>query len=250
ATFGLITDGTQNEPDFPSVATIGTPAPIGSLPALQAIDLNDLRELVYPSPDNPEDFYSLRTAEGDGYVDQANGTLLSWQAHGGAQKAYELIYQLHTGEGLWWLGLLLGVSASSVPLMGATGITMWWQRYRAMPRIADNSGAQSADTVILVGSESNSTWGFAKALHDALREAGQRVHTAPMNQLATQYRQAKHLFILTSTYADGEAPSSANRFLARLDKFSDSHRPSFAVLGFGDRQFPKFCQFARDTQEA
>ena len=250
ATFGLISDGTQNEPDFPNVATIGTPAPIGSLPALQGIDLNDLRELVYPSPDNPEDFYSLRTAQGDGYVDQASGALLSWQAHGGIQKTYELIYQLHTGEGLWWLGLILGLSALSVPLMGATGITVWWQRHRSMPRIADNSAAQSADTVILVGSENNSTWGFANALHDALREAGQRVHTAPMNQLATQYRQAKHLFILTSTYADGEAPSSANRFLARLDKFSDSHRPSFAVLGFGDRQFPKFCQFARDTQDA
>ncbi|HQZ02216.1 PepSY domain-containing protein [Dokdonella sp.] len=249
-TFGLIADGTQNEPDFPSVATTGTPASIGSLTALQAIDLNDLRELVYPSPDNPEDFYSLRTAAGDGYVDQVSGALLSWQAHGGTQKTYELIYQLHTGEGLWWLGLILGVSALSVPLMGATGVTMWWQRYRAMPRIADNSGAQSADTVILVGSESNSTWGFAKALHDALREAGQRVHTAPMNQLATQYRQAKHIFILTSTYADGDAPSSANRFLARLDRFSDSDRPRFAVLGFGDRQFPKFCQFAMDTQDA
>ncbi len=250
ATFGLIADGTQKEPDFPSVATTGPHAPIGTLPALQAIDLNDLRELVYPSPDNSEDFYSLRTAQGDGYVDQASGAVLSWQAHGGTQKAYELIYQLHTGEGLWWLGLLLGISALSVPLMGATGVTMWWQRYRAMPRLADNSGAQSADTVILVGSESNSTWGFAKALHDALREAGQRAHTAPMNQLATQYRQAKHLFILTSTYADGDAPSSANQFLARLDKFSDSHKPSFAVLGFGDRQFQKFCQFAKDTQEA
>lgn len=250
ATFGLVSDGTQNEPAFPALATTGPAAAIGTLPALRAIDLNDLRELVYPSPGNPEDFYSLRTAQGDGYVDQASGALLSWQPHVGTQKAYELIYQLHTGEGLWWLGLLLGLSVLSVPLMSATGVTMWWQRCRSMPRIADNSGPQTADTVILVGSESNSTWGFAKALHDALREAGQRVHTAPMNQLATHYRQAQHLLILTSTYADGDAPSSASRFLARLDKFSDSHRPSFAVLGFGDRQFPKFCQFAKDTQEA
>ncbi|MBL0164224.1 MAG: PepSY domain-containing protein [Xanthomonadales bacterium] len=250
ATFGLVSDGAQTEPDFPGVATTGPVAPIGTLPALQAIDLNDLRELVYPSPGASEDFYSLRTAQGDGYVDQASGALLSWRAHDGVHKTYELIYQLHTGEGRWWLGLLLGLSALSVPLMAGTGVVMWWQRYRAMPRIADNSGAQSADTVILVGSESNSTWGFAKALHDALREAGQRVHTAPMNRLATQYRQAKHLFILTSTYADGDAPGSANQFLARLDRFSDSHRPRFAVLGFGDRQFPKFCQFAIDTQDA
>jgi len=250
ATFGLVADGMQNEPDFPTAAATGPAAPIGTLPALLATDLNDLRELVYPSPGNPEDFYSLRTAQGDGYVDQATGALLSYRAHDGVHRAYELIYQLHTGEGLWWLGLFLGLSVLSVPLMGVTGVSMWWQRRRSMPRIADNSGPQSADTVILVGSEGNSTWGFAKALHDALRQAGQRVHTAPMNQLATEYRQARHLFILTSTYGDGDAPASANRFLARLDGFVGTHRPSFAVLGFGDRQFPKFCQFARDTQDA
>ena len=250
ATFGLVSDGTQNEPDFPSVAATGPAAPVGTLPALRAVDLNSLRELVYPSPGNPEDFYSLRTAEGDGYVDPASGAMLSWQPHGGMQKTHELIYQLHTGEGLWWLGLLLGLSVLSVPLMSATGVTMWWQRRRSMPRIADNSGPQSADTIILVGSENNSTWGFAKALHDALHQAGQRVHTAPMNRLATEYRQARHLFILTSTYGDGDAPTSASQFLARLGGFTDTPRPSFAVLGFGDRQFPQFCQFAKDAQNA
>ena len=250
ATFSLVSDGTQNEPEFPVAMTVGPAAPIGSLRALQAIDLNDLRELVYPSSDNPDDFYSLSTVQGDGYVDQASGALLSWQAHDRGHGVYALIYKLHTGEGLWWLGLLLGLSALSVPMMGATGVAVWWQRRRSMPRIAGNSGPQSADTIILVGSESNSTWGFANALHDALRQAGQRVHTASMNQLATEYRQARQLFILTSTYADGEAPSSASRFLARLDNFSDGPKPSFAVLGFGNRQFPKFCQFARDTQAA
>lgn len=250
ATFGLISDGTQNEPDFPVATTAGPAASIGTLRALQATDVNDLRELVYPSPDNPDDFYSLRTMQGDGYVDQASGALLTWSAHDRVHGIYALIYRLHTGEGLWWLGLLLGLSALCVPMMGATGVAVWWQRRRSMPRIAGNCGPQSADTIILVGSESNSTWGFANALHEALRQAGQRVHTAPMNQLDTEYRQARHIFILTSTYADGDAPSSANNFLARLDKFSGSKKPGFAVLGFGDLQFPKFCQFARDTEDA
>lgn len=250
ATFGLISDGMQSEPDFPTATASGPAAPLGALPALQATDLNDLRELVYPAPGNAEDFYSLRTAQGDGYIDQTSGTLLSYRAHDGIRKFYELIYQLHTGDGLWWLGLLLGLCALSVPLMSGTGVVMWWQGRRSRPQITDNSGPQSAETIILVGSETNSTWGFAKVLHDALRQAGQRVHTASMNQLATDYRQAQRLFILTSTYGDGSAPTSANQFLARLDKVSSTFRPDFAVLGFGDRQFPKFCQFARDIQDA
>jgi sulfite reductase (NADPH) flavoprotein alpha-component len=53
--------------------------PVANLPALRNVDFNDLRELVYPSPGNPQDVFSLRTAQGDGYVDQGNGALLSYQ---------------------------------------------------------------------------------------------------------------------------------------------------------------------------
>ncbi|MEO6986688.1 MAG: PepSY domain-containing protein [Paralcaligenes sp.] len=249
ATFGLISDGTQNEPNFPTVVTTGSVQPIGVLPALRAVDVNDLRELVYPNPGHRADFYSLRTAQGDGYIDQTTGALVSYREHNGTRRIYELIYQLHTGEGLWWLGLVLGVCALAVPLMSITGVLIWWRRRRSTPRLAHNSDPQSAETIILVGSENNSTWGFAQALHDALCQAGQRVHTAPMNQLASTYRNAKQLFILTSTYGDADAPSSADQFLARLQKFSETHRPGFAVLGFGDRQFQKFCQFAKVTQD-
>lgn len=250
ATFGFIPDGTQDEPDFPSQVANGPALSITALPALLAVDLNDLRELVYPNPGDPADVYSLRTAQGDGYVDQATGSLLSWQPHGGIRRSYELIHQLHTGEGLWWLGLFLGLCALGVPLMATTGALTWWQRLQSMPRIAENSGAQSADTIILVGSENNSTWGFANALHDALRQTGLRVHTVAMNQLASEYRQARHLFILTATYGDGDAPSSAQQFLARLAKLKVNPKTGFAVLGFGDRQFPQFCKFAYDTDAA
>lgn len=250
ATFSFISDGMQNEPDFPARVSGGAPAPVTTLPALRATDLNDLRELVYPAPNDPADVYSLRTAEGDGYVDQANGALLSFQPHSGTRNTYELFYQLHTGEGLWWLGLLLGLCALSVPLMSITGTLTWWQRRQSMPRIVENSAAQSADTIILVGSENNSTWGFANALHDALRKTGLRVHTAAMNQLASEYRQAERLFILTATYGDGDAPSSANQFMAHLAKTRVNPQAGFAVLGFGDRQFPQFCKFANDTQAA
>lgn len=126
---------------------------------------------------------------------------------------------------------------------------MWLRRRRSTPKLAGNSGPQSAETIILVGSENNSTWGFAQALHDSLRQTGRRIHTAPMNHLATTYRNAQQLFILTSTYGDGNAPGSANEFLTRLDKAPETHKPGFAVLGFGDRQFPKFCQFAKTVQE-
>ncbi|MEN1929458.1 PepSY domain-containing protein [Luteimonas sp. MJ250] len=249
-TFEFLSDGGQVDPDFPANVATGAAAPVTALPALQAVDLNDFRELVYPYPDDPAAVYSLSTAQGDGYVDQVSGALLSYQTHGGMRRAYELVYQLHTGEGLWWLGVLLGICALSVPLMSVTGILTWWQRRRSMPRIAGNSGAQAADAIILVGSENNSTWGFANALHEALTQLGLRVHTGPMSQVAREYRQARHLFILTATYGDGDAPSSAQQFLARLSSLKVNPATGFAVLGFGDRQFPQFCKFAHDADAA
>lgn len=250
ATFALVPDGMQDDPDFPSAVSGGPAAPVTALPALVATDLNHLRELVYPNPGDLSDVFSLATDQGEGYVDQSTGELLSYLPHGGFRQTYELIYQLHTGEGLWWLGLLLGVCALSVPVLSATGALTWWDRRQSMPRIVDNSTAHAADTVILVGSENNSTWGFANTLHEALHKTGLRVHTTAMNQLATEYPQAERFFILTATYGDGDAPSSANQFLARLGQLKSPSKAAFAVLGFGDRQFPQFCKFAYDVEAA
>lgn len=250
ATLGLISDGMQDEPDFPATTSGAAPLPVSSLAALTSTDLSDLRELVFPIPGDPAAVYTLRTLQGDGYVDQSTGALLSYRPHSGVRSTYEVIYQLHTGEGLWWLGLLLGVCALGASWLAGTGATVWWQRQRAKPRIDGNSSAQAADTVILVGSENNSTWGFARVLHNALRDAGQRVHTAPMNQLSARYRNARKLFVLTATYGDGDAPASANQFLALLERVPANPALKFAVLGFGDRQFRRFCQFAMDADAA
>ena len=250
ATFALIPDGMQDEPDFPAQVAGGVALPITALPVLLATDVNDLRELVYPSPGDAAGVYSLATGQGEGYIDQSTGAFLSYLPYDGFRKTYQLIYQFHTGEGLWWLGLLLALCAMSVPFLSATGALTWWQRRQSMPRIVGNSAANAADTVILVGSENNSTWGFANTLHAALRQAGLRVHTAAMNQWAGDCPQAERLFILTATYGDGDAPSSANQFLARLEKAKLPAGAGFAVLGFGDRQFPQFCKFAYDVDAA
>ncbi|MEB0039094.1 PepSY domain-containing protein [Pseudomonas sp. MH10] len=249
-TFGLIADGSQSEPAFPTHISVGPASPVANLQALQATDLNDLRELVYPSPGNPQNVFSLRTAQGEGYVDPASGTLLSWQAHDSMYNVYQLIYQLHTGEGLWWLGLPLGLCALCVPLMSVTGILLWWRRRKAGPNIRHNSPAHRADSVILVGSENNSTWGFAQTLHDALHQAGHRVHSAAMNEWKGDYRHAQRLLILTATHGDGDAPASASQFLTRLNQVGLKPGLPFAVLGLGDRQFAQFCQYAHQVQSA
>ena len=248
ATFGVLPDGAAVEPNAVIAVNGGKPMPVGQLAALKAVDLTNLRELTFPNPSDPNDVYGLTTGQGVGQVDAATGALIAYQPNSVSRQIYETIYMLHTGQGVWPLALLLGLSALCVPVLSAFGALIWWKRRRALPRIPYNVGAQSADTIILVGSEGNSTWGFAGTLHAALTQAGHRVHTAPMNRLAPTYAHATRMLILTATYGDGAAPASANRFLARLDAVK--HPLPVAVLGFGDRSFPHFCRFAEDVSVA
>lgn len=250
-TFGLMPDGMSQSLAFPvGGTTAGQVLPIAQIAVLRSIDLSQLRELTFPNPANPTDLFHLITATGEGYIDPVKGEILAWQDHSIARQIYEFIYMLHTGQGLWWLGLLLGVSALSVPALGVSGAAVWWSRRRAHAPITGNTSAKEADTVILVGSEGGSTWGFARTLHAALTSNGHRVHTTAMDSLLRSYPSARRMFVLTATYGDGTTPATAGAFLKRVDEITEP--PSFpvAVLGFGDRQFPQFCQFARDVEAA
>lgn len=104
-----------------------------------------------------------------------------------------------------------------------------------------------ANTIILVGSEGNRAWAFAAAIHQALTSAAFRVHIASMNDLSSRHSKAQRLIVLTSTYGDDDAPSSATRFLSKLAAMNDYVPPMFAVLGVGDRHFPHFCADAQSV---
>ena len=241
STFGIINDGTSLEATFPDTVATGTALPIDQLAALQAVPLSALRDLTFPVAGDPTDAFLIATSTGEGYVDQVSGQMLNWMDYGMARHIWEFIYKLHTGQGLWMVGLILGLSALSVPLLSATGTAIWYSRRRAMPHLRHNARASVADLVILVGSEGGSTWGFASSLSDALHKHGLNIHVAAMNDLG-DYPQAGGVILMTATYGDGEAPSSATRF---LDRVAQTKNPlPVAILAFGDRMFPSYCGYA------
>ncbi|NLZ11857.1 MAG: N-acetylglucosamine transferase [Alcaligenaceae bacterium] len=224
--------------------------PIADMEAFRSIPAIELRELSFPAADDPHEPFTLVTNQGTGYVNAGTGTLLVWQDLSFLEKLSETIYMLHTGQGAAILGLLLGVMALGVPVMAVTGVFIWLAGRRVRPRLKDNAPAGQAQSVILVGSEGGSTWGFAAALAAALRSAGQGVHVAPMSDFEPlRYRRAERFFIFAATYGDGDAPATARGFLEKLQKMAVSPSAPLAVLGFGDRSFPDFCGFAKAVDE-
>lgn len=250
-TFDVIPDG-DTTPDFPANVSGLTGFDVVAMPALRATPVSDLRELSFPYPGDATDVFTLETNQGQGYLDQGNGELLIWADHSALQTLIETIYMLHTGQGLWWLGLILGVMVLGAPVMAITGVMIWLGNRGKQPRLRDNAAAGRADTILLVGSEGGSTWGFAATLHGALVQTGHQVHTAAMSSFDPgRYTHAARIIVLAATYGDGAAPASARGFLDRLRALQSAPAAALVVLGFGDRQFPAFCGFAQDVvQEA
>jgi sulfite reductase (NADPH) flavoprotein alpha-component len=244
STFGLL-------PDEPAALAVPggvsgrTGMPVTDIEALRNTAVTSLRDLSFPAPDDPADVFTLTTEEGSGYIDQGTGAVLAWSPLSAWERVSETIYMLHTGQGAATLGLLLGFLALGVPAMAGTGTVIWFAARRGRPRIRGNAPLSKADTVLLVGSEGGSTWGFAATLHKALRGAGQSIHAAALSNFdASRLARAKHVIVLASTYGDGDEPASARGFLAKLQAMETPPAAELAVLGFGDSSFPAFCGYA------
>ncbi|MCF7698944.1 PepSY domain-containing protein [Loktanella sp. M215] len=242
STFGLIPD-TAAMPAFPAQVSGQTGVALSSVETLQNTPVADLRALSFPYAGDATDVLTLTTDSGTGYIDQGTGALLGWADLTGWAKVSETVYMLHTGQGAAALGLVLGLMALGVPIMGVTGVILWWSRRRDRPRLAHNHPAATARTILLVGSEGGSTWSFAATLHAALTTKGQTVHAAPMSSFdAARCARAQHIIVMAATYGDGDAPTSAKGFLDQLAP--NTGTATLTVLGFGDRSFPAFCAYA------
>ena len=227
-----------------------TGLPLLDLPELRANKVIELRELSFPAADDPEDVFTLKTVKGTGQIDQGTGTLLTWQELSLGQKFSETIEMLHTGNGAAFIGIVLGLMALTVPFLAVTGCMVWYVGWCSRPRLKDNSPAVQAETIVLVGSEGGSTWGFAATLASALRHSGQSVHVAPMTGFApSRYRRAQRFLILASTYGEGDAPATAKGFVDEIRSLLSVPSAPIAILGFGDRSFPDFCAFAANVEK-
>ncbi|SLN31963.1 Sulfite reductase [NADPH] flavoprotein alpha-component [Roseovarius litorisediminis] len=238
-------------PAFPAKVSGKTGVALGQVPTLLQTPVAELRGLSFPYPGDATDVFTLRTDRGTGYLDQGTGVLLGWADLTGWERVSETIYMLHTGQGAATLGLVLGFMALCVPALGATGVLIWLAGRRGRPRIRGNHPAGRAETILLVGSEGGSTWGFAATLHAALSRAGQGVHVGPMSAFAPdRYARAERIILLAATYGNGAAPASAKGFLDRLNAAGRAADIPLAVLGFGDRSFPAYYAFAKAAARA
>jgi sulfite reductase (NADPH) flavoprotein alpha-component len=243
STLGLVALDSRAEPEVLSVVTGQPDVPGAQLAALQSLAVQDLHKLNFPGTTDPEDTWNVATAQGQGWIDRYSGQMLAWQDATLAQRVYDWAVVLHTGEAAWPWAVVLGLVGASVLLFWLSGVVIWWQARRQAPHITGNTPLAQADVLIFVASEGGSTWGFAQTLQDALSQSGHRVHTSALEHFQTT-DATRQVFVLAATYGEGQAPAHASGAQAHIAGLSASAVP-VTVLGFGDRQFPAFCAFAK-----
>lgn len=211
--------------------------------------LTELKKLEFPFSDDPEDYFYLTTSNKEQIINQFNGAILSEQPTPFTALTSSFSLALHTGRGSILWSMVLLIATASILFFIYSGFAMTIQRRKKRSLLPKNMYSKDeSEIVILVGSETGSTYTPAQLAYDAIKNTGKKVFISDMNSLKN-YPNIKHLLIFTSTYGQGEAPSNARKFTQQLHKMEQIRKIHFSVVGFGSLAYPDFCQFATDVRD-
>ncbi len=229
------------EPDT-DVGALVNPA---DLELFKQITLGQVRSVNFPFSAFPEDYFELSLIEKELYVHQYTGEILSERPYPFTLLASDLSMTLHTGQGsiLWSMVLLL--ASVSILFFMYSGFVMWRRRLKNSKIPQPIKDKDECSHIILVGSETGSTFAFAEALEKGLTKAGKSVFVSQINDYCI-YKKAEHLLFLTATYGEGEAPTNAKNIKTLLGSVKPERPLKYSVVGFGSLTYPSYCQFAID----
>lgn len=219
---------------------------ISEFPIFKNTPVSELKSIEFPFSAELSDYYVLQLNEGSLAVNQFTGAILDESLHPVSEKVFHYTYNLHTGEGnLIWAFVLL-LSCVSLLFFIYSGFTITFKRKAA--KIKNKFKFKDCTHLILVGSETGSTFQFAVWFQQELIKKGNKVFVAQMNEFEA-HKNLQQLIIFTATYGVGQPPTNATKFEARLKETQLKNPIQYSVVGFGSFAYPDFCKFAYTTEQ-
>ncbi|WP_105004602.1 PepSY domain-containing protein [Tenacibaculum sp. SG-28] len=209
----------------------------------QTTAMQQLQRLEFPFSEDPEDYFTLKLRDKEVLIQQNSGIEISSLPKTTIEKLIDWSFVLHTGDGTLVWALILLLSCFAILYFIYSGFVMTIDRIKKRVSIKNTYSKEEANYILLVGSETGSTFTFAKSLYNALIATEQKPFMDSLNNYTT-YKTAKYVFVLTATYGDGDAPSNANTAIEKMNLVPQNHTIKFAVVGFGSLAYPKYCAFA------
>ncbi|WP_199269161.1 PepSY domain-containing protein [Polaribacter sp. L3A8] len=205
--------------------------------------LDEVKKIEFPFSTDEEDYYYVKLTNKEVAVHQKTGQIISLKKQPLVTFGSYYSLLLHTGKGsiLWSIVLLLACFA--ILFFIFSGFVMTLQRRKKTTIIKNKFHKDEAEYIILVGSETGSTFNFATAFYKALIASEKTVFLSELNQY-TSYKKATNLIIFTATYGEGEAPINAKKFISKIENTPQNNTLNFSVVGFGSKEYTQYCKFA------
>ncbi|WP_062053515.1 PepSY domain-containing protein [Aquimarina longa] len=212
------------------------------------ITLKNVRVIEFPFSDDAEDHFYIKLSDKELIINQFTGDTLSASEYPFVTLASHWSLVLHTGQGSIVWSIILGIVSCSILFFIYSGFSMTLKRRKKSATPKNKYHKDIAEYIILVGSETGTTFGLAKLLYNSLLKLGKTVFISELNKYSS-YKEAKHLIVLTSTYGQGESPINAKKFETLLRTIHQKKEILFTVVGFGSLAYPDFCKYAIDVHK-
>jgi len=214
---------------------------LNDFPVFKEIYLKDVTKIEFPFADDPQEFFKIKLKDKELLVNQITGQIVSETKYPVTAVLETLSLDLHTGRTNSVWAILLAIASLNILFFIYSGFVITFRRKAV--KISNKFTPNEAEYIILVGSEKGSTLHFADKILKQLIANGKTAHLTNLNDY-TVFEHAKQLIVFTSTYGSGEAPANANQFEKLLEKFPQTNKVDFSVVGFGSTKYKDFCAFA------
>ncbi|WP_026449458.1 PepSY domain-containing protein [Aequorivita capsosiphonis] len=218
---------------------------LSEIPFFKETRLSEIREVEFPFSEDPEDYVHIALNDKEIKINQQTGEIMSSVSYPYIILASRLSLVLHTGEGSVLWSIVLLISSASIAFFMYSGFVMTLKRRKKVSTTSAMPDKDVSEFVILVGSETGTSFDFATRLYNALTLVGKNVFLTELNNYST-YAKAKHIIILTATYGEGEPPTNARKFENLFKAVIQPNKINYSVVGFGSLEYPDYCQFAID----
>ena len=205
--------------------------------------LDQVKKIEFPFSSDEEDYFFIKLIDKEVAVNQINGQIISLKKQPLVTFGSYYSLLLHTGKGSILWSLVLLISCFAILFFIFSGFSMTIKRRKKTTLIKNKFNKNEAEFIILVGSETGSTFNFASAFYKALIASGKTVFLSELNAYTT-YKKAKNIVVFAATYGEGEAPINANKFIKKIEKIPQKNSLNFSVVGFGSKEYVQYCKFA------
>ncbi|WP_052467023.1 PepSY domain-containing protein [Psychroserpens damuponensis] len=216
---------------------------IASFELFKTLKITDVKRLEFPFSEDIEDYFFITLKDKELLVNQYSGAIVSEQDYPLIKLLSQWSLILHTGQGTIFWSMVLFLVCVALLFFIYSGFAMTLKRRKKVGIPKNKFSKDTAEIVILVGSETGSTIGFATLFYNALLAHGKTVFIAEMNAYTT-YKQAQQIVIFTATYGEGDSPINATKFINLTNQTPPNQPLEFSVLGFGSLLYPEYCKYA------